>query len=131
MNTGNTDKSTRSSSNRRDFLKKSFAAAAASIPLSAETAAAQSTDQPSDASANRKPPNVVVIIADQFRGDFIGANGQNPMGVTPNLDAMAERGGTFTLETASSPDRERVTITVATTGPCTPAARRHRSRTWR
>jgi len=35
---------------------------------------------------------VILYIADQFRGDFIGANAQNPMGITPNLDGMAERG---------------------------------------
>jgi arylsulfatase A-like enzyme len=67
---------------RRGFLKNSFAAAAAA-PLAAENAAAQ---------ANKKKPNIVMIIADQFRGDFIGANGMNPMGVTPNLDGMAQRG---------------------------------------
>lgn len=68
---------------RRGFLKNSFAAAA-TAPLGAQGAAVKG------GGGNR--PNVVVIIADQFRGDFIGANGENPMGVTPNLDAMADRG---------------------------------------
>ena len=103
MSTGKTDKSTRASSNRRDFLKKSFAAAAASIPVSADPAAALSTDRQPNAKADSKPPNVVVIIADQFRGDFIGANGQNPMGVTPNLDAMAERGVTMLNAVTNQP----------------------------
>jgi arylsulfatase A-like enzyme len=43
--------------------------------------------------ANR--PNVVLIISDQFRWDCIGALGLNPMDLTPNLDAMANRGVVF------------------------------------
>jgi arylsulfatase A-like enzyme len=91
MGTRKSSDSARASSSRRDFLKKTFAAAA-SVPLSAGGVAAQGTGGKSQASRGSKPPNVVVIIADQFRGDFIGASGRNPMGVTPNLDAMAERG---------------------------------------
>ncbi len=78
---------------RRTFLS-SFAAAA-SAPLAAEAAAAQSN--------SGKRPNIVIIIADQFRGDFIGANGQNPMGVTPNLDAMAHRGVTMQNAVTNQP----------------------------
>jgi len=91
MSSGKTDNLTGASSSRRDFLKKSFAAAA-SVPLSAGGATAQSSGGAANGAVKGKRPNVVIIIADQFRGDFIGANGQNPMGVTPNLDAMAERG---------------------------------------
>lgn len=88
------------SSSRRDFLKKSFAAAA-SVPLSAGGAAAQGAHgQPQQPP---KPPNIVIIIADQFRGDFVGANGRNPMGVTPNLDAMAERGITMRNAVTNQP----------------------------
>lgn len=89
-------------SSRRDFLKKSFAAAA-SAPLSAGGAAAQGADGQPRESPNLKPHNIVIIIADQFRGDFIGANGRNPMGVTPNLDAMAERGVTMLNAVTNQP----------------------------
>lgn len=40
-------------------------------------------------------PNIVLIISDQFRWDCIGALGINPMNLTPNLDAMAQRGVIF------------------------------------
>ncbi len=103
MSKGRTDGSAGASSSRRDFLKKSVAAAAASVPLSAGDAVAQGTGRKSNESAGNKPPNVVVIIADQFRGDFIGANGRNPMGVTPNLDAMAERGVTMLNAVTNQP----------------------------
>ena len=89
-------------SNRRDFLKKSFAAAAA-VPISAGSAMARGADGQMGGTAKNKRPNIVVIIADQFRGDFIGANGQNPMGVTPNLDAMAERGVTMQNAVTNQP----------------------------
>lgn len=91
-----------SSSSRRDFLKKSFAAAA-SVPLSAGGAAARDAHGQPQESPNLKPPNIVIIIADQFRGDFVGANGRNPMGVTPNLDAMAGRGVTMQNAVTNQP----------------------------
>jgi arylsulfatase A-like enzyme len=79
------------SSSRREFLKKSLAAAAA-VPLSAGGARAQGEVGSAQGAARGKRPNILIIIADQFRWDFVGANGLNPMGVTPNLDAMAQRG---------------------------------------
>ena len=48
-------------------------------------------------------PNIVMIISDQFRGDMIGAAGRNPMGLTPNLDAMAQRGTMFQSAVCSQP----------------------------
>jgi arylsulfatase A-like enzyme len=48
-------------------------------------------------------PNIVIIISDQFRGDMIGAAGANPMGLTPNLDAMARRGTLFRSAVCSQP----------------------------
>jgi arylsulfatase A-like enzyme len=44
---------------------------------------------------NTARPNIVMIISDQFRADCIGAMGQNPMNLTPNLDRMAQRGVMF------------------------------------
>src|SRR5579883_1111812 len=58
-------------------------------PLAAMSAAAQQRPE------NRSRPNIVLIISDQFRADCIGALGQNPMNLTPNLDAMARRGVLF------------------------------------
>ena len=57
-------------------------------PTALAAAAAQTADK-----TNR--PNIVLIISDQFRWDCIGAMGVNPMGLTPNLDAMADRGVAF------------------------------------
>lgn len=91
MSTGKTGDAMGSSSSRRDFLKKSLAATA-SVPLSARSVMAQGGVERAVDAPKGKRPNVVIIIADQFRWDFVGANGLNPMGVTPNLDAMAHRG---------------------------------------
>jgi arylsulfatase A-like enzyme len=40
-------------------------------------------------------PNVLMICADQFRADFVGANRQNPSVRTPHIDALAARGVNF------------------------------------
>ncbi|MCL5005347.1 MAG: sulfatase-like hydrolase/transferase [Acidobacteria bacterium] len=92
MSFGKTGNSTGTSSTRRDFLKKSFAAATASVPLSAGGALAQGTGGRANGNPKSKRPNIVILHADEFRWDFAGANNLNPMGVTPNIDAMAERG---------------------------------------
>ena len=67
------------------------------VLVASATALAQS--QPA---ANEKP-NVVIVIADQVRWDAVGANGQNPMDVTPNLDAMAQRGTNYTHAFTNQP----------------------------
>jgi TAT (twin-arginine translocation) pathway signal sequence len=73
---------------RRSFLKSSLAAAvAAAVPAeAAEKTAAKPATQ----------PNIILYLSDQFRWDFIGANGRNGSTRTPNLDAMASRGKNFT-----------------------------------
>ena len=48
-------------------------------------------------------PNVIVYIADQFRADFVGANGQNSTTRTPNLDAIAARGTNFSGAICNQP----------------------------
>ena len=62
---------------------------------------------PREVSAQERPsasrPNVIVYIADQFRADFIGANGQNYITRTSNLDAMAARGTNFTGAICNQP----------------------------
>jgi len=75
---------------RRQVLKQ-----AAGAPLLSQASA-----QPAKAA---QKPNIIVIISDQFRGDMIGAAGTNPMGLTPNLDRMAQRGTMFRSAVCSQP----------------------------
>jgi len=63
--------------NRRTFLK-------AGLPLAAQIAVAQA-----------RKPNVLFVMADQFRFDAIGALGNRDV-YTPNLDRLVKRGATFT-----------------------------------
>src|SRR5580658_5377184 len=73
---------------RRDLLK--------SAPLLASAASAQT-------SATKTQPNIVILISDQFRADNLGCMGMNPMGLTPNLDAMARRGVLFRSAVVNHP----------------------------
>lgn len=41
-----------------------------------------------------RPPNLLLFFTDQQRWDTVGANG-SPLGLTPNLDALARRGTLF------------------------------------
>ncbi|SEB77270.1 sulfatase-like hydrolase/transferase [Terriglobus roseus] len=87
--------------NRRDFLMKSGVAAAATASLGngavAQTAVTKSGKAPS------RKPNIIVYLSDQFRWDFVGANGANSSTKTPNLDAMAKRGKNFTHAVTNQP----------------------------
>ncbi len=85
---------------RREFLVGS-AAAAAWPAVSAGAAENNSGTSSPDGKARR--PNIVVIHADQFRWDVMGAYGLNPMGLTPNLDAMARRGTLFQSAITNQP----------------------------
>jgi len=51
----------------------------------------------------RTPPNVLLVISDQFRADNLGCMGANPMDLTPNLDGLARRGVLFRRAMASHP----------------------------
>jgi arylsulfatase A-like enzyme len=82
---------------RRQFVQG--AAAGMAIGLSG-AASAEATAQPQ---GKAERPNVIVYIADQFRADFIGANGQNYTTHTPNLDAMAARGTNFSGAICNQP----------------------------
>jgi arylsulfatase A-like enzyme len=77
-------------STRREFLRKaamaSGAAAAISPPV---TAGAEADAKPA------RRPNVLMICADQFRADFVGANHENPSVRTPHLDKLAGRGVSY------------------------------------
>jgi arylsulfatase A-like enzyme len=46
---------------------------------------------------------VIIIHADQMRWDTVGAYGLNPMGLTPNLDAMAKRGALYAQAITNQP----------------------------
>ena len=70
-------------------------APAAMAAMAAQTAAAQTN--------SAAKPNVVIIFSDQFRADCIGAAGLNPMGLTPNLDEMANQGTMFTSAICAQP----------------------------
>ena len=68
-------------------------AAGASAALCAEPAAI-ATELGAAPSVARRP-NVLMICADQFRADFVGANCENPSAVTPHIDSLVERGISF------------------------------------
>jgi arylsulfatase A-like enzyme len=80
---------------RRAFLKGTVAAAVAAA-VSADAKA-----QPKSAAA--KKPNIILYLADQFRWDFVGANGRNNSTKTPNIDALASRGKNFTHAVTNQP----------------------------
>ncbi len=81
---------------RRSFLKASVAAAvAAAVPATAEAQAKPG--------APRTKPNIIVYLSDQFRWDFVGANGRNNSTHTPNIDALASRGKNFTHTVTNQP----------------------------
>ena len=82
--------------NRRNFLIGTAAAAAqagvaAALPNSAQPGASPKAD----AAAGGRRPNIVIYHSDQFRWDFVGANGLNSSTHTPNLDALATAGTNF------------------------------------
>lgn len=76
---------------RRDFFKSS----AAAVALPSLAAGSASPDAAGRGAQNQSKPNLLLIIADQFRWDFVSAYGLNPMGITPNLDSIAQRGVAF------------------------------------
>ena len=48
-------------------------------------------------------PDIVFVVIDTWRWDALGANGSPREDITPNLDALAERGVRFSRAFASSP----------------------------
>jgi len=47
-----------------------------------------------------KKPNILLLMADQLRGDCLGADGNNDI-QTPNLDRLASEGGKLVLRPES------------------------------
>jgi arylsulfatase A-like enzyme len=82
-------------SSRRDFLRNAALSSGAVIAATSEVSAAV------------KPPaarpNVLMICADQFRADFVGANHENPSVITPNIDALSARGTNFSQTICNQP----------------------------
>ena len=82
---------------RRKFLKSSVAAAVAAAAPGASGLAPRGPGTPVN------QPNVILYLSDQFRWDFLGANGHNGSTHTPHLDAMAARGKNFTHTVTNQP----------------------------
>ena len=85
---------------RRDFFKRSAAAVSASAMAIGE---ASGTNYDAPQEQTRKPPNILIIISDQFRWDYVGAYGLNPMNLTPNIDSIARRGVAFQNAVTNQP----------------------------
>lgn len=84
-------------SSRRSFMKSIASVTAASGVMSKVHA------EGSQSQAGPKRPNIVLVVADQVRSDFIGASGQNPTVRTPNLDRIARQGVCFTRALTNQP----------------------------
>jgi arylsulfatase A-like enzyme len=87
------------SSSRRDFLRS---AALTSGALASGSPIAASAET-SKSSAPKSGLNILMICADQFRADFVGANRENPTVRTPHLDALVERGSNFRQAVCNQP----------------------------
>ncbi len=80
---------------RRDFLRNAALASGAAAAVAVNASASVAADAQNGAPGSSRPPNVLMICADQFRADFVGANHKNPSVKTPHIDALAERGANF------------------------------------
>ncbi len=77
--------------NRRTFIKNSLTAiAAASVSVASNSQASRCALDNAIVQ-----PNIILYCADQYRADFVGANGSNSSTRTPNLDALVSRGKNF------------------------------------
>jgi arylsulfatase A-like enzyme len=103
------DKSSREFSTRRAFLRNAALVSGAA----AAAGAAPSSAAQEDAGAHGRKPNILMICADQFRADFVGANHENPSVRTPHIDALANRGVSYrqcvTNQPLCSPSRASFT----------------------
>jgi arylsulfatase A-like enzyme len=75
----------------------SSAATGAAVAL--PSAGAEPRPEPSPS----RKPNIVIYHSDQFRWDFVGANGLNSSTRTPNIDALAAEGTNFTHAVTNQP----------------------------
>jgi arylsulfatase A len=82
--------------NRREFIKKTSAAAGAlglSMPGSAFAASGK---------AGKNKPNIIFIFADQLRSHALGCYGNEQL-KTPNIDRLAKEGVKFTNAISTAP----------------------------
>jgi arylsulfatase A-like enzyme len=85
---------------RRRFLVSGIATGAAmGLGGGAEAVAAPAVQ----AKAPVAKPNIILYMSDQFRWDFLGANGLNGSTRTPNLDALAAQGKNFGYAVTNQP----------------------------
>jgi arylsulfatase A-like enzyme len=89
--------------NRREFMFGTAAAAATAGIAAAPLHAKAESESGRAPQPERRKPNIVLYIADQFRWDFVGANRLNTSTNTPNIDAMAARGTLFTHAVTNQP----------------------------
>jgi len=90
--------------NRRNFLLGTAAAAAnAGVAAALPNGVSPSGDGHGNARTANTTPNVVIYHSDQFRWDFVGANGLNGSTNTPNLDRLANSGTNFTHLVTNQP----------------------------
>jgi len=83
---------------RRSFFKGTVAAA-----MTAAVPAAAKEQKKAAAPSSAKKPNIIIYLADQFRWDFVGANGRNGSTRTPNIDALVARGKNFSHAVTNQP----------------------------
>jgi N-acetylglucosamine-6-sulfatase len=82
--------------NRREFLK-TMSLAASALPFAFESVAAQPTS-----SAGKKPRNVIFILSDDHRYDFMGFLGKPKFLETPNMDRLAREGAYIKYATVTT-----------------------------
>lgn len=89
---------------RRNFVLGSAAIAAqAGIAAALANGVESAGDTNGRSQVEKRKPNIILFLADQFRWDFVGANGRNCSTRTPNLDALASRGKNFTHTVTNQP----------------------------
>lgn len=84
---------------RRKFVLTG-AATGAALGLGASASASSASAQKTTPVTR---PNIILYMSDQFRWDFLGANGLNSSTRTPNLDALAANGKNFTCAITNQP----------------------------
>jgi arylsulfatase A-like enzyme len=82
---------------RRDFIRGAALTSGSVLTAGAVSGAAE------PAVTAKARPNVLMICSDQFRADFVGANGQNQSVRTPHIDALAQRGSNFCRAVCNQP----------------------------
>jgi len=83
------------SPSRREFLDRAGRAAIATALIRQVTEASEPVSRP-------RRPNIVLLMADQFRGDCLGCDGNKAIR-TPHLDRLAKEGARFSVAYSSTP----------------------------